>query len=74
MRVNERAYNKVTSKLSLLNINKDVLTDELQRALDDGDDMFIEFAEANLHNCVNELKIYEYLLKLIKNERTNIQQ
>lgn len=68
MDIKEEAINKIASKVFLLETNKDKLMQELLNALDSEEEMSIEFAEANLHRCLKELEINEYLLKLIKND------
>ena len=69
MKIKELAKNKMLSKTMKFRMDKDVLMEELLHALKDDDDMFIQFAEANLNNCVRELEISEYILKLIENDR-----
>lgn len=64
----EQARNKVASKVHLLELNKDKLMQDLLNALYDEEEISIEFAEANLHRCLKELEINEYLLKLIEND------
>lgn len=69
MTINEKAYNKIYARLVSLKIDKEILTNQLDKALLNEDEHFIEFEEANLHNCNREIKINEYILNLIENDR-----
>jgi hypothetical protein len=66
MSTEQRAIDKIESKIVRLAFDKASLKKQLEKELQDGDDMFIEFALANLSNCNRELEIYTYILKKIK--------
>lgn len=51
-----------------LAFDKKTLKQELDNQLKGDDDMFIEFAVANLQLCLKELDIYTYILNKLKND------
>ena len=66
--IKEQALNKIESKVMRLAFDKKTLKQELDNQLKGDDDMFIEFAVANLQLCLKELDIYTYILNKLKNE------
>lgn len=66
--IKEQALNKIESKVMRLAFDKRTLKQELDDLLKGDDDMFIEFAVANLQLCLKELDIYTYILNKLKND------
>ena len=66
--IKEQALNKIESKIMRLAFDKKTLKQELDNQLKGDDDMFIEFAVANLQLCLKELDIYTYILNKLKND------
>lgn len=66
--IKEQALNKIESKVMRLAFDKKTLKQELDNQLKGDDDMFIEFAVANLQLCLKELDIYTYILNKLKND------
>ena len=66
--IKEQALNKIESKVMRLAFDKKTLKQELDDQLKGDDDMFIEFAVANLQLCLKELDIYTYILNKLKND------